>query len=66
MDLSSIVPGADFAERIEQAIRTSDVLVAVIGPKWLTIADEDGRRRLDDPGDLLSREINLALDLGSA
>jgi len=61
MDASSIPLGVDYIERIEQAVRISDVLLAVIGPKWLTIADE---RRLDDREDLLSREINLALDQG--
>jgi hypothetical protein len=33
----------------------------VIGPQWLTIADETRRRRIDNPHDVLRREIAIAL-----
>jgi hypothetical protein len=38
------------------------VLIALIGPKWLTIADEDGQRRLDNPDDFVRFEIQSALE----
>jgi hypothetical protein len=38
------------------------VLLALIGDEWLTITDKAGHRRLDDPGDLVRREIETALD----
>jgi hypothetical protein len=37
------------------------VLLALVGEQWLTITDEDGRRRLDDPDDFVRVEIEAAL-----
>jgi hypothetical protein len=37
------------------------VLLVVIGPHWLTLTDEAGQRRIDDPRDWLHREIAEAL-----
>src|ERR1035438_4394450 len=61
LDVEAIAPGADYAEKISRAVDTCVVLVAVIGPDWLLAADERGKRRLDDPDDLVRREIGRAL-----
>jgi hypothetical protein len=61
MDLDSIEAGLDFADAIESAVRSCAVLVALIGRSWLTITDEDGNRRLDDPDDFVRFEIRTAL-----
>ena len=53
MDVDSIEPGLDFSDAIQQAVGSSDVLLALIGRNWLTATDEAGRRRLDDPDDLV-------------
>jgi hypothetical protein len=37
------------------------VLLALIGPNWLTAHDDDGNRRLDDPEDFVRIEIAIAL-----
>jgi predicted nucleotide-binding protein len=37
------------------------VLLAVIGPTWLTATDERGVRRLDDPEDIVRLEVEAAL-----
>jgi hypothetical protein len=37
------------------------VLLALIGEQWLTITDEDGQLRLDDPRDYVRVEIETAL-----
>jgi hypothetical protein len=42
------------------ALEASDVMLAVVGPIWLVIEDDNGRR-LYDPTDLLRREIERAL-----
>jgi tetratricopeptide (TPR) repeat protein len=60
-DLVSIVPGADFPEKIKSALAECRALLAVIGPRWLTLQDEGGRRRLDLENDYLRLEIATAL-----
>jgi TIR domain len=61
-DVDSIVLGDDFAEVIANAVGSCNVLLALIGDRWLTITDEDGRRRLDDPDDFVRLEIETALE----
>ena len=61
MDITGIEAGVDFVDTIERAIGSCDVLLAVIGPEWLSCADENGRRRLEDPSDLIRLEIAAAL-----
>jgi hypothetical protein len=63
-DAESIEPGVNFRTRISEAINSSAVLLALIGPGWLTAADAAGQRRLFDPDDVLVGEIALALRLG--
>ena len=64
-DIAAIEPGMDFTEAIEKKLASVDVLLAVIGPRWLDIADKKtGKRRLDDPDDLVRREIATALKRG--
>jgi hypothetical protein len=60
-DVDSIQLGDDFVEVITRAVGSCDVLLALIGPQWLTIADEQGRRRLDHPEDFVRLEIEAAL-----
>lgn len=60
-DIDSIVLGDDFVEAINTAVGSCDVLLALIGARWLTITGKDGRRRLDDPGDFVRLEIEAAL-----
>jgi hypothetical protein len=62
MDLDSIEAGTDFAEAIKAGVNSCRILVALIGPKWLTIGDEEGRRRLDNPDDYVRFEIRTALE----
>jgi hypothetical protein len=60
-DVDSIDLGDDFVDKISTAVGSCDVLLALIGDRWLTITDEEGRRRLDDPGDFVRVEIEAAL-----
>jgi hypothetical protein len=62
MDTEDISSGTDWTVALRQAVTSSDVLVAVIGPTWLTCHDQHGRRRLDSPTDHVVDEIATALD----
>jgi hypothetical protein len=64
MDLDSIEPGLDFAAMIRDAVNSCRVMVALIGRQWTTLADDEGRRRLDDPDDYVRFEIRSALKRG--
>jgi len=64
MDLDTIEGGDDFTQVIDQKIDASDTLVAVIGPRWLTVTDKSGKRRLDAANDLLRIEIERAIERG--
>src|SRR5262249_46849413 len=64
LDCRSIPAGADFTEELLGWLRACSVLVVVIGPRWLTLTDKAGRRRIDDPGDWIRREIAEALSAG--
>jgi hypothetical protein len=57
MDLDAIRGGDNFVTGIEQKVGQCDVLLAIIGERWLTIAGEDGARRLDNAGDFVRLEI---------
>jgi TIR domain len=61
MDVDTIEPGVDFNDEIARAIGQCDVLIALIGPRWLESANARGRR-LDDPQDFVRVEIGHALD----
>ena len=62
MDVDTIGAGQDFVEVVRDAITSSDVVLAVIGPRWSTVARGDGSRRLDDPDDPVRLEIETALE----
>lgn len=62
MDVDAIDPGADFTQVVEQSVGSCDVLLALIGRRWTTTTDREGRRRLDKPNDWVRVEIQTALD----
>ncbi len=61
MDVDSIKPGADFVQVLEDAVASCDVFIAMIGPQWLAICDDAGKRRLDNWNDFVRIEIASAL-----
>jgi hypothetical protein len=64
MDTGSLEPGVDFRQELQGALERCTVLIAIIGPGWLEAADSAGQRRLDDPNDLVRRELEQALEQG--
>jgi hypothetical protein len=60
----SIRPGKDYVPDLLNAVHNSKVLLAVIGSRWLTAVDEQGRKRVDKEVDWTRKEIVEALDHG--
>jgi hypothetical protein len=53
--------GVDFHEHVESLLDRCEVLLAVIGRRWISMTDAEGNRRLDNPDDLVRGEIARAL-----
>ena len=60
-DIDDIPPGVKYSAYIANAVGSCDVLIALIGPQWLTAGTTGGARRLDDPGDFIRLEITAGL-----
>ena len=63
-DVKAIHYGEPFAPEIERNLKDSDVVVAVIGPLWSTLAGDDCTPRIQLPGDYVRHEIATALATG--
>jgi len=63
MDINGIGPGEDFVSVLDSRVASSDVLIALIGPVWASVADDKGRR-IDQQDDFVRYEIARALALG--
>jgi SPOR domain/TIR domain len=61
MDVDKTPLGIDYREHVRTIISESDVVLAVIGPRWL---DEENKKRIDDARDLVRIEIQTALESG--
>jgi hypothetical protein len=61
MDVAGIQPGLDFRQAIDANVGACGVLLAVIGPRWASVADAEGGRRLDNTSDFVRIEIASAL-----
>ena len=61
MDVDSVALGRDFRQILHESLESCDTVLALIGPNWLDIRDASGRRRLDDPADIVRQEIATAL-----
>jgi hypothetical protein len=63
-DIDSIEIGADSSGQLAAIVESSGVILAVIGKRWLTVRDQNARRRLDDPSDYVRVAIETALERG--
>jgi cellulose biosynthesis protein BcsQ len=64
MDIDSIAPGENYVETLSRQVAAANIVLAVMGPDWLGSRDSEGRRRLDNPSDLVRTELALALERG--
>jgi ABC-type transport system substrate-binding protein len=60
-DVDTIRAGVDFKEYLRRIVPQCEVLLVVIGPRWLSITDANGQRRIDNPNDFVRQEIESAL-----
>lgn len=63
-DIEKIELGVDFEQALNQALENCEIMLVLIGRQWLTIADAQGQRRLDQPNDWIRVEIVTALKRG--
>ena len=62
-DITDLSPGTDWSTQLQQAVASSELMLVVIGPQWLSATSPSGERRIDDPGDFIRSEIAAALRL---
>jgi len=60
-DVDNIPAGADFRKVIEEHVQKCDIVLAVIGKKWLTVTDDNGEPRLNNKNDFVRIELDLGL-----
>jgi hypothetical protein len=61
MDIDSIRGGARVREVVKESVGSCDIVIALIGKRWSSVVDRDGRRRLDEPDDWVRLELETAL-----
>jgi hypothetical protein len=64
MDVDTMTLGMDWVDVITKSVGSCHVLLAIIGPDWLTITNDEGRRRLELSNDTVRLEIQAALERG--
>ena len=62
IDTNDIRIGTDWPARIDERLQAASIVLVVIGPTWLRVADGAGRRRLDKTEDWVRNEIAYAID----
>ena len=60
-DIESISPGENYVSKLEKETATCDVMLVVIGPKWATMTDDQGRQRLSVADDWTRIEVERGL-----
>ena len=63
-DVDNMPVGIDFPTHVLSILPKCRIFLAMIGPGWLGVRDEQGERRLDDPADWVRIEIERALSTG--
>jgi TIR domain len=61
MDVNSVPVGNPWPSLVQDKLQKATVVLAVIGPAWLTTSDQYGRRRLDKAEDWVRLELETAL-----
>lgn len=61
-DVYDIPAGRDFRAVLNEEVGRCDIFLAIIGPQWVRISDDEGKRRLEQPDDFVRIEVESALN----
>jgi hypothetical protein len=61
LDIDTIQAGTDFPTVLHTSLQETAAMLVIIGPRWTSLAGDDGVRRLDDPHDFVRLEVEAAL-----
>lgn len=65
VDVYELLAGQNFVRTLYERVSECDVFLAIIGPNWLTIEDDNSPiRRIDKENDWVRTEIRIALEQG--
>jgi hypothetical protein len=64
MDIDSLKAGDLFARKINENLQDCVVMLVMMGSYWASLTDEQGARRIDNPGDYPRMEVAAALKRG--
>ncbi len=59
-DSDSMQAAERYPDSLRKALSEADVLVSIVGPDWLTLTDQSGRRLIDRDDDWVRYEIKQA------
>lgn len=58
VDVEGLEPAKRFTDQLAEAIQHAELVILLIGPYWHT---DEGRRRINEPDDIVRREVTAAL-----
>jgi hypothetical protein len=61
LDLDSVPVGIEFRDLLTESVLQCDVVLALLGDKWMSVTDEAGKSRLETDDDYLRFEIEFAM-----
>jgi tetratricopeptide (TPR) repeat protein len=61
LDIDTIDPGTDFVHVLHASLQETAAVLVVIGPRWTSVRDAGGIRRLDSEKDFVRLEVEEAL-----
>ncbi|MES0136441.1 toll/interleukin-1 receptor domain-containing protein [Mesorhizobium sp. M0016] len=64
MDVDKLNPGDDFEVALARSLASCKIMLAIVGPQWAALTDEQGQVRLESPDDFVRKEIRTALQAG--
>jgi len=60
-DIYDITPGTEWKERLEREVNNCGVMLVIIGPDWVNLANSNGEKRLFNPLDVTRWEVETGL-----